>query len=58
MINASSKITFTGSNTFKNNTAMNGGAISLYYCGSVLIMQADGANCPLYHRCPPLRGVH
>ena len=42
MINASSNITFTGSNSFKNNTAINGGAIYLY--GSTLIMQADGAN--------------
>ena len=38
----SSNITFTGSNTFKNNIAINGGAIYLY--GSVLIMQVDGAN--------------
>ena len=42
MIIASSNITFTGSNAFKNNTAINGGAIYLY--DSVLIMQADGAN--------------
>ena len=42
MITASSKITFTGSNTFKSNVAMNGGAIYLY--GSVLIMHADGTN--------------
>ena len=42
MITTSSNITFTGSNTFKNNTAMNGGAIYLY--GSVLIIQANGAN--------------
>ena len=41
MITTSSNITFTGSNTFKNNVAMNGGAIYLY--GSFLIMQADGA---------------
>jgi predicted outer membrane repeat protein len=42
MITASSNITLTGSNTFKNNVAMNGGAIYIY--GSVLITQADGAN--------------
>ena len=42
MINASSNITFIGSNSFKNNTAMNGGAIYLY--GSALIMRADEAN--------------
>ena len=42
MIIASSYITFTGSNTFKNNVAINGGAIYLY--GSVLVMHADGAN--------------
>ena len=42
MIIASSNITFTGSNTFKNNVAMNGGAIYLH--DSVLIMQADRAN--------------
>ena len=38
----SSNITFTGSNTFKNNIAINGGAIYLH--NSVLIMQVDGVN--------------
>ena len=38
----SSNVIFTGSNTFENNIVMNGGAIYLY--GSVLVMQADGAN--------------
>ena len=38
----SSSITFTGSNTFKNNIAMYGGAIYLH--NSVLIIQADRAN--------------
>ena len=42
MITSSSNITFTGSNTFKNNIAMNGGAI--YLRDSVLIMLADEAN--------------
>jgi predicted outer membrane repeat protein len=42
MIIASSKLLFTGSNTFKNNVATYGGAIYLH--DSVLIMQADGAN--------------